>query len=65
MKTDTRALGIICKNCGEFLISRHRHDFKLCKCGKVGIDGGQSDYIKITGNYSDFLWAKEKTSKEK
>ena len=32
-----------CLSCGEVLESKHRHDFKMCKCdNKVFVDGGTS-----------------------
>lgn len=39
---------IQCNYCKEILISRYRHDFKMCKCDKIGVDGG-SFYLKRTG----------------
>ena len=32
-----------CKKCNEVIESKHRHDFKSCKCGAIFIDGG-TDY---------------------
>jgi len=34
-----------CLICGEILESKHRHDFRTCKCGNLSIDGGK-DYLK-------------------
>lgn len=31
---------IQCQSCKEIIVSRHRHDFKSCKCGNVSVDGG-------------------------
>jgi len=31
---------IRCLHCQDVIESTHQHDFKHCKCGKVGIDGG-------------------------
>lgn len=36
---------IRCKHCGEIIESTYRHDFKVCKCGKVCVDGGK-DYLR-------------------
>lgn len=33
---------IKCKHCNDIIESRHRHDFKWCKCEKVAVDGGTS-----------------------
>lgn len=43
---------IRCKKCGDIIESKHRHDFVVCKCGAVAVDGGH-DYLKRTGNYED------------
>lgn len=44
---------IRCKKCGDIIESKHRHDFVVCKCGAVAVDGGH-DYLKRTGNYEDW-----------
>ena len=36
---------IRCLKCGDVIESKHRHDFKWCKCGRVAVDGGK-DYRK-------------------
>ncbi len=38
---------IKCNLCGEIIVSEDIHDFKLCKCGAVSVDGG-NDYLKRT-----------------
>lgn len=40
-----------CKACNEVIVSRHRHDFKSCKCGKIAVDGG-NEYIRRVGDLS-------------
>lgn len=43
-----------CLLCGDVLESRSRHDFKMCKCGALGVDGGY-DYIRrVFKNQADF-----------
>ncbi len=37
---------IKCLGCGDILISRARHDFHFCFCGKTACDGGFS-YQKV------------------
>lgn len=44
---------IKCLQCGDVIFSRHRHDYKLCGCGKVGVDGGQV-YLRRIGNKEDY-----------
>ena len=41
-----------CLICGEILESKHRHDFKTCKCGNLSVDGGK-DYIKRSVKHLD------------
>ena len=44
---------IQCKKCLETIESKHVHDFKLCSCGAVGIDGGISAGNRLLGNLED------------
>ena len=34
-----------CRLCGDIIESKHRHDFVVCKCGSIFIDGGH-DYCR-------------------
>ena len=34
---------VMCRLCKETIESLYMHDYKLCKCGLVGIDGGIED----------------------
>lgn len=45
---------IQCLHCLKVIKSRHTHDFKMCKCGKVGVDGGL-DYLRRIGEPKDYL----------
>lgn len=38
-----------CLQCGDEVESTHRHDFRTCRCGKLGVDGGH-DYIRRIGS---------------
>lgn len=64
-KKDNRLFGIVCKKCGDCLYSMSRWDFKMCKCGAVGIDGGQTHYVRVIGYPSDRLWIRQKPKKGK
>lgn len=51
---------IKCNKCGDVIQSIHRHDFKMCKCGSCGADGGLSylrrigtDYIEMSLQHTD------------
>ena len=49
-----KVFGVYCYNCKNFIYSRARHDFNPCNCWDenknmaLAIDGGQSDYFKLT-----------------
>lgn len=44
-ETSITQTGLQCPNCGEIVVSLHRHDFCQCGCGDTFIDGG-FDYIR-------------------
>lgn len=44
---------IQCNHCKEEITSYHRHDFKMCSCGKIGIDGGLMYRRFIGHEYTD------------
>lgn len=51
-KTETsKTVGakVKCLLCEQILQSKHRHDYVMCKCGNLSVDGG-SDYLKISSN---------------
>ena len=45
---------IQCKHCKDLLVSEHVHDFKMCSCDKVGVDGGL-EYLRRIGNEDDYI----------
>lgn len=53
-----------CKNCGDVIESKYRHDFVTCSCftndGDTGffLDGGK-DYCRYGGNFSHIEWLDE------
>ena len=44
---------IRCRKCLDTIESKHVHDFKLCSCGSVGIDGGISAGNRQLGHLAD------------
>lgn len=49
-----------CNGCGDFIVSKHRHDFVQCTCGAIAVDGGQ-EYLRRVGtlekgSYTDHSW---------
>ena len=44
----------MCKHCKDILVSTSVHDFKMCRCGKCGIDGGNA-YLRRLGNPDDYV----------
>ena len=50
---------VTCLACGDFIVSKHRHDFVTCACGAVSVDGGQS-YLRRVGDFTnavDLSWS--------
>jgi len=50
---------VSCLACGDFIVSKHRHDFVTCTCGAVSVDGGQS-YLRRVGDFRnsiDLSWS--------
>ena len=39
---------IRCNICGDEIESRHCHDYRICRCGACGVDGGDL-YLKRVG----------------
>lgn len=50
-----------CNGCGDFIVSKHRHDFVTCSCGAISVDGGQSYLRRVgtltPGSYIDLSWS--------
>ena len=44
---------IKCNHCGDIIESKHRHDFKFCKCGTVAVDGGLNYERRLFKNSPD------------
>jgi len=41
---------VVCAKCKEILVSRHRHDCKVCKCdNRTMVDGG-GEYCRYGGS---------------
>lgn len=38
---------IKCKHCGDIIESKHVHNYVICSCGSVAVDGGHY-YLKRT-----------------
>jgi hypothetical protein len=38
-----------CTKCNDIVTSKHRHDFRFCKCGAVAVDGGL-EYARRVGD---------------
>ena len=34
-----------CLDCGDEIVSVHRHDFKYCSCGRIAVDCG-TEYLR-------------------
>lgn len=49
---------IKCLKCGDVLESKYRHDFQMCSCHSVFVDGGK-DYCRVGGNLGDIEFLTE------
>jgi hypothetical protein len=45
---------IRCLKCGDEIESKHRHDFRRCRCGAVAVDGGQT-WLRRVGRFEDWV----------
>ena len=56
---------IRCKHCGDIIESKHRHDSRSCKCGRVTVDCGH-DYLrrcyKEEGDYEELSICEDELS---
>lgn len=46
MSNKTEGSKYKCVVCNDIIHSKHRHDYVVCSCGEVSIDGG-SDYVRV------------------
>ena len=46
---------IQCKKCFDTIESKSVHDYVMCSCGAVGLDGGISPGNRVIGQPSDIL----------
>lgn len=61
---------IRCNHCGDVIESTYRHDYVLCSCKKVAVDGGtdylRRSYAESPNDYTDLSeFIEVKTSEEK
>lgn len=50
---------VSCLLCGDFIVSKHRHNYVTCTCGAISVDGGQ-EYLRRVGDLSaavDLSWS--------
>jgi len=51
---------VTCLGCGDFIVSKYRHDFVTCTCGSISVDGGQAYLRRVgsltPGTYVDESW---------
>lgn len=48
-----------CDICGDIICSKDIHDYKVCSCGNVSVDGGL-DYLKRSAKSNDYYELSEK-----
>lgn len=54
-----------CKKCGDIIESKSTHDFKICSCGNVSVDGGLEYLHRCFQNKDDFEELSEFDNKDK
>ena len=48
-KEDDMGAKVHCLECDDIIESKFRHNFVWCKCGLIGVDGGD-EYLRITAS---------------
>ena len=44
----------VCMICDDLIESKHTHDFVVCKCGAIFVDGGH-DYLRRGGDLQSVI----------
>lgn len=44
-----------CRQCGDIIESRHRHDFVRCRCGSIYTDGGTAYIRRGATDFADII----------
>lgn len=44
-----------CKLCGDIIESIHTHDYQMCKCGEIAVDGGKDYHRCLAKSWENFL----------
>lgn len=62
----TRVLAWKCKDCGDLVFSRTRHDMRWCTCRKIAVDGGlgKDASVRLMGHPTRVEMYLEQTKEE-
>lgn len=44
-----------CKLCDDIIESMYTHDYQLCKCGEIAVDGGKDYHRVLAKDWANFL----------
>lgn len=44
-----------CRQCGDVIESKHRHDYRACTCGEIFVDGGLVYLRRGARDLSNFI----------
>jgi hypothetical protein len=44
-----------CRLCGDVIESTHRHDFVMCGCGEISVDGGTAYLRRSARNVENLI----------
>jgi len=45
---------LLCMDCDDLIESKHRHDFRWCKCHTIFVDGGH-EYLRCGGDLDKMI----------
>lgn len=52
-----------CRRCGDIIESKSVHDYVICKCGAIAVDGGKEYLRRSAIDLNDIIELSEETEK--
>ena len=50
-----------CRRCGDIIESKSVHDYVICKCGAIAVDGGKEYLRRSAKDLNDIIEMSEET----
>jgi hypothetical protein len=44
-----------CKLCKDIIESKHEHDYAICRCGEISVEGGNENYKCSSISWNNFI----------